>query len=261
MVLCDDVVVDRRASLRATVVLPHTYVGELVELENAVVWTNDLVRIDTGAVATVSDRFLLADLREAPVRRAVATLVHRVAAGLLLVLSLPLWPFALLLSLVAGKGTLLSSRRVRGNRRRPGPSGDREPVEFTLSRLSVPVPILAGLPGLFPAVAGHVRLVGVRPLTAKEAAARTEEWERVRDLTPVGLVGPAQLDVTQGAPEEEKLIAEGFWARMRSGRGARSDAAWIVRRLLPALFSRRAWIAERSGLDTGEPQGRGPEGS
>jgi hypothetical protein len=241
VVLCDDVYVDRRASLKSTVVLPHSYVGELVELENAIVWTNDLVRIDTGAVATVTDRFLLADLRETPVRRAVAGAAHRVVALVLLVLTLPLWPIGLLASLFWGRGSVLSSRRVLGNRNRRDAFGGEEQVEFTLYRFSTSVPLLAVLPGLVAAVAGHLRVFGVRPLTADESAARTEDWERVRDLSPIGLVGPAQLEASEEAPEEEKLVVEGFWARARSGRGGAADAAWIFRKVLPALFSRRAW--------------------
>ncbi len=247
VVLCDDVYVDRRASLKSTVVLPHSYVGELVELENAIVWTNDLVRVDTGAVATVTDRFLLADLRETPVRRAVAGAAHRLVPLALLVLSLPLWPIALLASLASGRGSIVSSRRVLGNRNRRDAFGGEEQLEFTLLRFSTGVPLLAALPGLVAAVAGHLRVFGVRPLTAVESAARTEEWERVRDLSPIGLVGPAQVEASEDAPEEEMLIVEGFWARARSGRGAAADASWIVRRVLPALFSRRAWRPASSG--------------
>jgi len=59
----DDVVIDRRAVLRSAVVMPHTYVGELVEINNAIAAGNRLVHVDTGVVATVADSFLLAAIR------------------------------------------------------------------------------------------------------------------------------------------------------------------------------------------------------
>jgi hypothetical protein len=49
VVIGDAVVVDRAATIRDSVILPHTYVGELVEVRNAIVSGNDLIRVDTGA--------------------------------------------------------------------------------------------------------------------------------------------------------------------------------------------------------------------
>jgi mannose-1-phosphate guanylyltransferase/phosphomannomutase len=63
VVLCDEVIVDRYAKLSATVVLHGTYIGEAVELQNAIVWGNMLIQIDTGAVEHVDDKLLLADLK------------------------------------------------------------------------------------------------------------------------------------------------------------------------------------------------------
>ncbi|OQY54282.1 MAG: hypothetical protein DRR08_27625 [Candidatus Parabeggiatoa sp. nov. 2] len=63
VVLCNEVIVDRYAKLSATVVLPGTYIGEAVELQNAIVWGNLLIQIDTGAVEQVDDSLLLADLK------------------------------------------------------------------------------------------------------------------------------------------------------------------------------------------------------
>jgi mannose-1-phosphate guanylyltransferase/phosphomannomutase len=53
VVLSDDVIVDRHAQLNATVVLPSTYIGEAVTLENAIVWGRTLIQVDTGEIKEV----------------------------------------------------------------------------------------------------------------------------------------------------------------------------------------------------------------
>ncbi len=59
VVLCDEVIVDRYAQLSRTVVLPGTYIGEAVELHNAIVWGRTLIQVDTGKVAQVEGHLLL----------------------------------------------------------------------------------------------------------------------------------------------------------------------------------------------------------
>lgn len=234
VVLSDDVVVDRRATLRATVVLPHTYVGELVELQDAIVCRNDLVRVDTGAAVRITDAFLLGDLRRSASTGPVADALQRAAGLAALVLSLPLWPVALAASVAADPRRPLRRVRLRGNRRGP----DQAAADFDGWRGATRLPVLRDLFLLPAVVAGHLRLVGVPPLTPEAADARTEEWERVRDGAPVGLVGPSQLTLA-GAPMEERLMMDAFYAQRRNGR---EDARWLARAAL-ALFSRRAWSA------------------
>ncbi len=236
VVLEDDVVVDRRATLRSTVVLPHTYVGDLVELSDAIVWGNDLVRVDTGAVTHVADAFLLADLRRQTLGSSAADGVHRGLGALALLLSLPLWPLALALSLWRSPGAPLGRRTLLSNRRAPDAAGNWAPREFTAWEWATRVPVLRHLPLLLAVIAGHLRLAGVSPLSPQEAAARHEEWEHVRDVAPAGLLGPTQLTLA-GAPREERLMMDAFHARQQ---GARHDAAWLGRGLR-ALFTARAW--------------------
>ena len=61
VVIGDNVIIDRRATIESSVILPHTYIGELVEIRNAIVSGNDLIRVDTGSILKISDTFLLAE--------------------------------------------------------------------------------------------------------------------------------------------------------------------------------------------------------
>ena len=46
-------------------IMPHTYIGELVEIADAIVAGHMLIHVDTGAVTLVTDSFLLASVRYA----------------------------------------------------------------------------------------------------------------------------------------------------------------------------------------------------
>jgi mannose-1-phosphate guanylyltransferase / phosphomannomutase len=60
VLVSNDVVVDRRAVIRSSVIMPNTYIGQLVEVTNAIVAGDRLIHVDTGTVATIVDSFLLA---------------------------------------------------------------------------------------------------------------------------------------------------------------------------------------------------------
>ncbi len=237
VVLSDDVVVDRSATLRSAVILPHTYVGEMVDVSDAIVWSNDLVHLDSGAVAHVTDEFLLADLGAAGLEEGAAEIVHRAIGAMLLALSLPLWPFLLAASLLSDLKSPLRTIQLIGNRTTLGPDGQRIRTTFAATEAATRVPLLRHLPLLVAVVRGDIRLVGVSPLTPEEASKRTEDWERLRDRAPAGLLGPAQLSLSGDAPEEERWVLEAYYAQTRT---PASDFVWLARGL-GALFSPRAW--------------------
>jgi hypothetical protein len=58
-VLSDNVMIDRRATIRSSVIMPATYVGQQVDVHDAIVDGDTLIQIDTGVVTHVKDSFLL----------------------------------------------------------------------------------------------------------------------------------------------------------------------------------------------------------
>lgn len=237
VVLADDVVIDRNATLSSAVILPQTYVGEMVDVTGAIVWSNDLVHIDSGAVAHVTDEFLLADLGAAGLEEGAANVIHRAIGFLLFLVSLPLWPILFFASLLADLRMPLRTIELLGNRNTVGPDGQSIRTTFTAWEAATRIPILRHLPLLTAVVRGDIRLVGVTPLTPEEAGRRTEDWERLRDRAPTGLLGPAQLSLPSDAPEEERWVLEAYYAQTRS---PLSDLVWLARGVA-ALFTPRAW--------------------
>lgn len=238
VVIGDDVVVDRGATIRDSVILSKTYVGELVEVANAVVASNLLIRVDTGAVLRISDAFLLANLGKGGMDGVLGRWLDRLAGLVLLILSLPLWLVAAFLSgREGGGGRLLEARDMEGDlREHPGDqTGPRRTVVLLNWRTRVPV--LRHLPWLLAVVRGDLRLVGVSPLTPEQSAARDEDWQFVRDTAPVGLLGPTQLQVSSDASIEERLLSDAFHARQR-GWGRDLVVLWEG---IKMLFSADAW--------------------
>ncbi|MEI2781852.1 MAG: NDP-sugar synthase [Candidatus Competibacter sp.] len=237
VVIANHVIVDRLALLRDSVVLSDTYIGELVEVSNAIVQGNRLIRVDIGAVLSVAETFLLADLEEATLSRLVAEPLNRLLGTVVLGLSLPLWPLALAAALTENPGQPLRAMRLRGNRLEFDAFGVRQRRVFDVREWATSIPVLRYLPRLLAVVSGDLRLVGAEPLTPEQAAGRVEEWELLGDRAPAGLIGPTQLLLPGSAPREERLMSDAFYARQR---GTRKDLYYLARGLA-ALFSRRAW--------------------
>lgn len=230
-----DVLVDRAATIRDSVMLPQTYVGELVEVANAIVSSNYLIRVDTGAILKISDAFLLGNLggKEG---RSSTSLWDRLTGILLLVLSLPLWPIAAVAAGFAGGAPMIRSKILVGNRS-PHSVTESTSNRFTARHWSTTVPVLRYLPRLLAVIQGNLRLVGVAPLSPKESESRTEEWQMVRDQVPVGLLGPTQLNLSENSPLEERLLSDAFYVREQS---LRKNLRYLLQGL-KMLFNGAAW--------------------
>ena len=238
VVISDQVIVDRDAHLANAVILPQTYIGELVTISHAIVRGNDLIDVDTGGTIKIVDAFLLSDLREAALTRGLSGGLNRAAGVLLLLLSLPLWPLALLAALLEHPRRPLRARRLRGNRVERGEWGQTRRREFTALEWSTRVPLLAKLPWILGVIAGDLRLVGVEAVTQAEAAQRQAEWELLADGSPAGLIGPTQLFVPAGSPPEERLMSDAFFAGQRDFRKEMT----VVWNGFLSLFHPRTWL-------------------
>jgi NDP-sugar pyrophosphorylase family protein len=238
VMIAANVVVDRAATIYDSVILPHSYVGELVEVGNAIVSTDLLIRVDTGAVLNVTDAFLLGRLggddHEASER---TSWPDRIGGVLLLLLSLPLWPLALASAAAASGAKMITGEPLIGNRRCRTPALADCDRAFFSWRFNTGIPVLALLPRVLDVIKGNLRLVGVAPLSPQQSEARSEDWQRVRDSAPVGLIGPTQLALTADAPLEERLMSDAFYAHQR---GPLRDLRYLWQGIL-ALFGAQAW--------------------
>ncbi|MCB1823211.1 MAG: NDP-sugar synthase [Candidatus Competibacteraceae bacterium] len=237
VVIANRVTVDRHASLRDSVVLSDTYIGERLEVRNAIIQGNRLIQVDTGAVLPVIETFLPASQREARPGDVLAAPFDRLLGLLLLLLSLPLWPLALVAALVENFDDPLRETRLRGNRLEFDEFGVRRRRVFVAMEWMTSIPLLRHLPRLLAVVSGDLRLVGAEPPTPEQADSRREDWERLADRAPAGLIGPAQLILPAGVPRETRLMSDVFYTCQR---GTGKDLRYLLLGA-GALFTSRAW--------------------
>ena len=236
-VLSDNVVIDRHTTIRNSVILPNTYVGEKLSLQQAIVWGNTLIRIDSSAVVQTKDTFLLANLQHPQFRTWLYVSLQRGLAASLLFLSFPLWCIAVSWAVMRAPYQPLVKLTLHSHLKVMSEAGTWQPCAFTTWEWQLPSPILRHLPKLWTVVQGHMRLVGVSAETPAQACKRTLAWEKQRDLAPIGLLGPAQLSLPADALPEEQLLLEGYYARTRT---VWQDVVWLWWGGI-ALFKRNTW--------------------
>jgi NDP-sugar pyrophosphorylase family protein len=251
VILGNNVIADEGATVAGSVVLENTYVGRLVNVQEAVVNRNCLISVPADASVFVADRFMLGEVGEAALVRGLGRWAGRLAALLLLALSIPLWPLAVALALLAGRGPLITrEERVTsdaGSEWLSGQSGWRivavpvfraDPGRLAgrLLRRSG----LAGLPRLLAVVTGDLALVGVGPLRPDQLDQLADEWQRQRFLAPSGLTGLWYINESRlgSMSLQEQLIMDSYYAVTQS-----AQEKWRILRKTPAAW----WKRLRSG--------------
>ncbi len=219
--VAEESVVFGGAEVSETSVLPRTVIPSGVSLRGAVVMGNLVVDAATGQTSLLSDRL--------PPAGGSRFSRGRLAAALLFLVSLPLWPVAFLWALVANAGHATRPTTVAGN----GPSG-RTPLETF--RFETAIPVLRDLPLLLAVLSGKLALTGVTPLAPAEEAALTQPWEKARLEAPTGLLSLVRLAVPPSVPPEVARLVDAFEARRPSP---------LLFRALRVLFTARAWTAPR----------------
>jgi NDP-sugar pyrophosphorylase family protein/lipopolysaccharide/colanic/teichoic acid biosynthesis glycosyltransferase len=260
-VLGNNVIVAEGATVSGSVVLDGTYVGRLVNVQDAVVNRNCLVNVPSNTSVFVSDNFLLGEVGEDVVLRGVARTMEWLAGFALAVASLPLFLIAFVAALFAGSGTLIERVALATN----DPRTLRESARLgwravTLHRFRADLSTALGrwldrtglrdLPGLIAVLKGDLALVGVGPLTPDQAGELTDEWQQQRFHAPAGLIGLWYLNgaAQPGGklPLDEQLIVDSYYAVTRTWK---EDMRIILKTpgaLLRRLFQSRARPGRRA---------------
>lgn len=238
VVIADNVIIDRKVHIENAVIMANSYVGEHVTIKDAIVFGNQLIDIETGASVHIVDAFLLTHLRKVSLTTSISKVMQWWVGILIFILTLPLWPIALLISCVGKPGKPLRSKKLRGNRFHATASGRTERREFKVYEWNTRIRWLSKLPWILPVVTGDLMLIGVEPVSSEIATNRQAEWERLADLAPAGLIGPTQLFIPDRAPAEERLMSDAFYA----GQSGPFKEWRILARACLAIFEPQRWI-------------------
>ena len=232
LVIGDRCYIDYGANIQNSIVFPGTYIGEGLTVENAIVTGSHLIRIDLGSAIPVGDPLLLSDI-ETDVNSILAPLPERILGAFILLLSLPLWPVAFILSFLQNSGRVFSRLTVLSNH--IDILGQAK--EVTAITFNTFIPLFHKLPMLWLVACGDLRLFGSEPLLVSNQSSSLSNWDPRKETRAAGLIGPAQLNLPSNAPEEEIRLNEMVFIK-------ESGLFTLLRRLLKAgfmLISMRAW--------------------
>lgn len=242
VVIGANVIIDDEASIQKSTIFDHTYIGQLVNIEDRLVNKSLVVDTQTAESVTVEDRFLLGPTYETVAEGGGQRLFDTLLTVPLLLLLLPFLTVVAIL-------TLITSGRVvqKKTRLKPYMSGQsvtlrpfmlyhfatrRENGRFTpLGKLWEKLS-WHRLPELINILRGDLTLVGVRPLSPEEASQITETWQQKRHDAPIGFTGLWYVQNGRESDLDEMLIADVYYLATRSWREDwkllwQTPAAWL----------------------------------
>jgi NDP-sugar pyrophosphorylase family protein len=231
VIVSDGVMIDKGAILRNCIVLPDTYVGCEVNIENAIVSTEHIYRIDSGIHLRIDDDFLLSHLS-----RPLAPLIDRFIALLLLVASFPLSTIAAVMAILFHPGESRIPRKIKSNRLIPDQKNELVNRQITINEWNLSIPLLRYLPALLAVIKGDLRLIGADP--SIEQIDRENEIFYCRHPAPqYGLISSASIELPINTSVFDKRINERLYDRKRT---LLSDIRFTFSSLRN-IFSRLAW--------------------
>jgi len=230
VVINHGVVVDRGTRIEDSVIMDRTFLGENLHVKNAIVEGNTLIRVDTGAVVNITDRFLVAALGESLYNTHFADITNRLMGVMLCLLSLPLWPVALLVGWMNRPRQPYCRMQYVGNKAAPQVG---EVVTFNTIEFSCERAWLRRLPLVLAIASGHIRLVGVSICAPDELGDRTDSWQTIRDSYPSGALGPTQLHLPN-ASTDEKIMADAIFAQ-QAATSTSAQVCWQAVRMMLGL--------------------------
>ncbi len=224
-VLSRNCIVDDHTVVKHSLVMKGSYIGEGLELDQAIVDRNLLVNARLETSFFVSERFLLGGLTDRAPRSLLRIGLAALFAAALLILLLPFFLIALAFRALTGKVRLEASQVVE----LPASVERRLWVTYPLYRVNSPDgrPAKASarrmlfrefIPGLIAVCRGKLALVGLMPRTPAEIDLLPTDWQRLYLGGVGGLITEASVTLDALASEEELYLTEACYSAMQSWR-------------------------------------------
>ena len=208
-VLEDRVFVDHGAWIEQSHVAPDSYVGEFVELRHSLAWGARLINWQNGSFLAVPDEFLLSGFKRPKTLRAGSNWFGRVAALILLQLTVPVGIYGMLKSAVLGLPAFRAREAVLPWSHEFPEQQGRTITYFEMNSTNR---FMRRWPQLWNVACGEFAWVGNRPLSAKNAAQLTTDFEKLWLNAPVGLVSLGDVEGAFDRFDEQARAHAAFYA-------------------------------------------------
>ncbi len=210
-------VIDRKSTLRDTVIFPGSYVGEALDIERSIVDQSKLVNVALGAELGLGDDFLLGSMAPRVTRSRFARVFERLLAFALLVVFFPVMAITVVCVALRRFSSPFISRAFVCLPAPPdsdrwktthltvfaGGRAVRSPLGHFLLRF---------LPGLPAVVLGRIGLAGVEPRTPEEVAHLHDDWRALYLNGHPGLVTESFVQYGDQATQDEHFACEAFYS-------------------------------------------------
>ncbi len=233
VVIGKSVIIDQGATVQDALILDHTYVGRLLNVQCKIVYKSLVIDFISGDHITLKDESLLAPTTSEPVNLGI-----RQAASVILALGLAaaLSPFGLLIALLlalSGTGVLVKKEKSHTDLRWYSSFKEKGLRKFHLYQFQtrredgsvswlgklLEAGQLHRIPELINVIKGDMALVGVKPLATKDVEQLTEDWQKVRFGEPAGITGLWYLQLSEDALFDQVLIADAYYTATRNMMG------------------------------------------
>ena len=216
-------IVDTNTTIESTLVTSGSYIGEGLELNDAVVDHNLLINVRLGTSVDIVESFLLGGLKRSRRPNWVARTMQSVLAALLIIL---FFPVSILSLLVFGLLRRLSYTTVQMVQlpARENELGSRSYALPCLGADAWVVPRVAGwrtflrqfLPGLFAVALGRISFVGLPPRTPEEIRKLSSDWRALYLQGVSGLITEAALAIADPGDETQRYLADAYYVVRQS---------------------------------------------
>ena len=206
-VIEDGAFVDGRAVVESSIVGPATYLGRGTEVRKSFAFGGTLINWSTNAVVLVPERFLLCRLDSPHALRVMGAGLARLAALLLLTVTLPFATAIALRSWLVGQSAFRLRKAIR-----PGNCSNAPSRAVLYYELLTASRWWRRWPQLWNVFQGDFCWVGNRPLTAIQAGRLTSEFERLWLSVPIGLVSLADAEDCVDIFDEDARAHSSYYA-------------------------------------------------
>ncbi len=227
------VIIDQDATIQDALILDHTYVGRLLNVQSKIVAKNLVIDFLSGEHVLLKDESMLGATSEEHVDLGIRRWLSAALALCLTVLFFPLGLIIALLLGLSGSDVLTRKGKSHTDMRRLVQQDERAIRKFRLLQFQthrkdgtvtwigslLEATQLYRLPELINVMKGDLAFVGVKPLAPEDVEKLTEEWQRVRFGVPAGMTGLWYLQTDEDALFEQVLITDAYYTATRNFAG------------------------------------------
>jgi len=245
-IISENTVVDKYASVKNSVIMPDSYIGEALNIRDSIVNKNRMINTRLDADISLTEDFLLGSLVKKTQRPLRIRIPSFIAGFLLFVPTCPLIMLAAIIKKIHCQGSLFQKTEFL---QLPAVSDSSDWQTATLYHLcgetkSRDIQTLTGqkplydfffrfLPGLISVLSGHMHIVGLPPRSPEEVKHLPKDWRDLYLKGKPGLITENFVVHGPAANEDDNYTAEIFYATRAS---LKHDFSLFVRYLRQVFF-------------------------